>query len=356
MYGISDYKNSKNMELLSRKNDKKSTSNQKYSSVFKNNSESNLKSVKVKTNPGQGSKDKMKKFGIGNLERLNNNYDNSTYSNGSGSERNSKPTNLNPYMALSVFNKLGQNIMNNSSNSNNSNTYKLNKVGLSSESIKNFSNYDSNQNGSINNINSKKKDKITLDIITTNKNNVNIKKDNVQELSLEVSNNYSSIKNNLTLWEILLDFELTIDIKSNLMLNSKRLYVILSSLKEENINTYETFVTSKTYNKFLNLVVIFFIYLKFLLNDFNFESNIKVNFKRICHSLNEYILSMYEFIILINNEFAETSKGIYSSFLERQEQMTKLHKINKNLKLKDSNQTLTKNIENISNSIKQFSK
>ena len=65
---------------------------------------------------------------------------------------------------------------------------------------------------------------------------------------------------------------------------------------------------------------------------------------------------MFEFIVLVNGEFSETSKGIYSAFLERQEQMTKLHKINKGLKLKDSNQILSKNIENISNSIKQFSK
>lgn len=347
MYGILDYKNSKNMEMFMKKSDKKSSSNQKYTSVFKNNSESNLKTSRVKN---QGSKDKVKNFGVRNLD--DNNYDSSTYSNGNGSERNNKPTNLNPYMALSVFNKIGQNIMNSNSNSNN-NSYKLNKVGLSSESIKNFSKYENINNGGNT---TKKKDKITLDIIQTNKNNINIKKETSQELSFEVSNNYSSIKNNLTLWEILLDFELTIDIKSNLMLNCKRLHAILLSLKEDNVNTYETFVTSKTYLKFLNLVVIFFIYLKFLLNDFNFESNIKVNFKRICHSLNEYILQMFEFIVLVNSEFSETSKGIYSAFLERQEQMTKLHKINKGLKLKDSNQILSKNIENISNSIKQFSK
>lgn len=116
---------------------------------------------------------------------------------------------------------------------------------------------------------------------------------------------------------------------------------------------------TKGYSKIIKIAMILLIFLKFILLDFNYDSNLRSNVKKMLNSINEIILSITENFIL---NFIKNTNGasgiiqtdIYKEFFEKYQKVIKLHKIKKNPK--ELFNSLVKNCEGPINVIKQFSK
>lgn len=128
-------------------------------------------------------------------------------------------------------------------------------------------------------------------------------------------------------------------------------------LKEE--REYEKFTKNKYYHKLIKLQLISAVYIKFINNEFNYDSNMKTHLKRLINSINDANLLLYENVIIkldAYNTSNSLKEFINLSSDKINNKIVRLHKINKIVRHKEFNNVLSKLIDSISNSIKQFSK
>jgi len=139
---------------------------------------------------------------------------------------------------------------------------------------------------------------------------------------------------------------------------------LLSSFNEEFLNKnlgtelFTNGILNKVYCKTLKVCMIMQVYLKFILNDYNYENNIKSHIRKTVGGLTESLLNIMD-IFLIKKISLEHYEKSHSSreFLDKYYKLIKIHKINfKNNKSDFIINQFGKNIESVSTVIKQFSK
>jgi len=117
-------------------------------------------------------------------------------------------------------------------------------------------------------------------------------------------------------------------------------------------------ILNRAYNKTLKVCLIMQIYLKFILNDYNYEANLKSHIKKTVGGLTESLINIVDNFLIkkINLENFE-KKNVSKEFLEKYYKLLKTHKINfKNNKTDLIINQFCKNIESVIIVIKQFSK
>ncbi len=107
----------------------------------------------------------------------------------------------------------------------------------------------------------------------------------------------------------------------------------------------------KPYQKFLKINIIIVTYIRFVVNDFNYENNMKAHLKRVLNAMNEFILFFKENILSIRDDFLERNKF----FTEKINKISKFHKSSVKLKGKDFNLAFSRINDNIISNTKQFS-
>jgi len=353
--------------------------------------------------------------------------------------------NINNYLAVSVFNKLGQNIivnpatMNNNNNNNsfasNSNNNAINNLNdqikfsnkkvfpnkniknitsnnignnsllynkfmndLNNNGVNNNSILSNNNNNNNNNLNRNiKKKRDVIDCSTTSFNIINKTTDTVSSTgeittksnitnntkmipinSLEFSTDSEIIFKNVEIFQLFFELETVIDNKSQTSLILKNLGKLFSTNEGKSNNsifnptincygkeyyeTFECFINkSKTYVKSVKFLIVFFIFMKFIHNDFNYENNINSHLKRIVNSFNDYFLIIYDYLNSLRSEFFNGHIDQSKQVAEFISKITKFHKSVKtswtssNKGLSDLS-TLSKYVDVINNNLKQFSK
>lgn len=165
-----------------------------------------------------------------------------------------------------------------------------------------------------------------------------------------------ALDRHVNLWEIILDLELNAENKSTLTVSCRKLISLLSDeiiRKNLNFEIFSNTVLNKAYTKLFKIVQVMLIYFKFILIDFNFESNLKTNVKKIVNSLNEQLLGIIENFVFIKEG---TSEKISRDFMDKYNKIIKTHKIKKHTGKDSINaNTIYKNLEIIINNLKQFS-
>jgi len=138
------------------------------------------------------------------------------------------------------------------------------------------------------------------------------------------------------------------------------LYQIKDEVLGKNLN-YDIFSNSslnKTYAKVVKNTIIMIIYLKYILNDYNYEANLKSHLKKIIGGLTEAIINILE-VFIIKKVSNETYEKVFSKkeFVDKLNKLIKIHKINtgKNVKT-DYILQINRNIDSVSTVMKQFSK
>jgi hypothetical protein len=193
--------------------------------------------------------------------------------------------------------------------------------------------------------------------------------------NLDLSLNKQQIENVITItddaidlhayiWEFLFDLEFHFDNKSMLVSSSKNIIYKYEELVRRNI-TWEIFNNNnslnKTYTKILKIAIIIMIYYKFVLIDFNFETNIKTNLKKIALSLNEQLINFIEAFVLIKDTVTEK---LPKEFMDKLSKCVKNHKIKKskepininiNMNMNMNCLNIFKSLELVINNVKQFS-
>ena len=287
--------------------------------------------------------------------------------NGKNSSNSNSLEKSKPYEGQSVFSKLGQNIITQNKNFSNKN---LNGANLLDKEL--------NKQATLK---SKKKDKIELDIKIINKRVSNSIQDIYQENSshntgstnnlqdniipMEITNKEIIIKDNIDIWDLILELELVAENKNHVNLNTKKILKTFENIayfaSKEKPTIFEEFTDNKQYHKLIKLQMITCVYLRYVFSDFNYESNMKAHLKRLLNSINESFILLYENVIVKketvvgidnNGELVQYNK----SFSDKIAKLYKYHKQQKNLKAKDVLSVFIKHNENIINSIKQFSK
>lgn len=136
--------------------------------------------------------------------------------------------------------------------------------------------------------------------------------------------------------------------------------------KNLNLEIFTYTNINKGYVKIMKLSMIVFTLLKYVLLDFNYDTNIKSNLKRIIQSINENLLSLTENLILpfLNNQNSIINTLVlenmanpiekFREFIEHYEKISKYHKVKMNKK--DFFNFFLKNCETPIHSIRQFSK
>lgn len=134
---------------------------------------------------------------------------------------------------------------------------------------------------------------------------------------------------------------------------NKKLYKIIEDSLNEQGFFVDQFSDSKILVKLFKVNIISIIYMKFIFSDFNYESNMKTQIKRLYNTINVAYLILFENIIVNSNK---KDLEIVKAISDKMSKMYKHHKPQKNLKHKDALNLISKQIELISNGIKQFSK
>ena len=88
------------------------------------------------------------------------------------------------------------------------------------------------------------------------------------------------------------------------------------------------------YNKIIKIFFILVTYIKFLLLDFNFETTIKSNIKRLVSLINENLLLVLSSQVFIKDNLTENNfcSKLKKEFIELYNKLIKQKKIKKNLK------------------------
>ena len=137
----------------------------------------------------------------------------------------------------------------------------------------------------------------------------------------------------------------------------------LFQIKEEVLSknfTFDIFSNvnlNKTYGKAIKNCLIMIIYLKYILNDYNYEANLKSHLKKIIGGLTEAIISIVDAYIVKRVSYETYEKIFKKEFIDKFNKLLKIHKINnqKNVKT-DLTLQISRNIDSVSTIMKQFLK
>ena len=161
---------------------------------------------------------------------------------------------------------------------------------------------------------------------------ININNQNNNNAISIVEGNENAMFFNSQIWEILFEIEISYDNKSNLNLTVKRYINLLQTHVNNNDFPIEIFSNSSMnngYSKIIKICFILVIYLKFILSDFNYDTNLKSNVKTISNSINDYLIQLISHFILTKGT-KDTSVNncnmITTEFLNKYTKILKLHK------------------------------
>jgi hypothetical protein len=266
--------------------------------------------------------------------------------------------------------------------------------------IQKYNNIALSQNGFISNVNNsaicvKRNSNMLMDVIEQNKdsvvsllmnnNNNNNNSDNSNnnntnnnnndiEKSFIVKNNYRenqikvndiTIQGNSKIWEMLFEMEIHIDNKIYLIstLNKLLFYLhteFLGSKSNINLDIFIQSILSKQYKKLMKLSIVCLMYIKFLLNDFNFEMALKIAVKNLLYNFNDALLLLLKQVIFIGEDSMKLTDNPKCSLIGNEcvafyMKLIKIHKIKKlNESINTFNITLLKKVEGIVLLLKQF--
>ena len=209
-------------------------------------------------------------------------------------------------------------------------------------------------NKNINNITIKNENKI---------NNIIIEKEN--QINKEIDEKIMEI--HFKLWEIMINTELHSENKLGLGNQIKKILNLMETdFVPNNLNNnkiiLDIFIQNQlnsTYNKIIKIFFILITYIKFLLLDFNFETTIKSNIKRLVSLINENFLLILSHQVFIKEPLQENNScaNLQKDFIESYSKIIKQKKFKKNYKeqLTTFCNNINKNLEIVISTVKQFS-
>ena len=190
-----------------------------------------------------------------------------------------------------------------------------------------------------------------------------INKSSIKETYIKVNDN--TIQANSKLWEMF--FELELNLESKLYLTSslnKLLFFLHNEFLGIKINIdldiFNLSILSTQYKKLMKLSIICLMYIKFLLNDFNFEMALKIAVKNLLYNFNDALLLLLKQVIFIGEDSMKLTDNPKCSLIGNESvafymKLTKIHKIKKlNESINTFNITLLKKVEGIVLLLKQF--
>ena len=203
-------------------------------------------------------------------------------------------------------------------------------------------------------------------IILNNENKVNISNiDKENQINKEIDEKI--IETHFKLWEIMINIELHSENKLGLGNQIKKILSLMETdFVINNLNNNKIIIDifnhnqlNFVYNKIIKIFFILVTYIKFLLLDFNFETTIKSNIKRLVSLINENFLLLLSSQVFIKDIITDNNScsKIKKEFIESYNKLIKQKKIKKNLKeqINAFCNNIIKNLEIVISTIKQFS-
>ena len=194
-------------------------------------------------------------------------------------------------------------------------------------------------------------------------NNIIVEKEN--QINKEIDEKIMEI--HFKLWEIMINTELHSENKLGLGNQIKKILNLMETdFVPNNLNNnkiiLDIFIQNQlnsTYNKIIKIFFILIAYIKFLLLDFNFETTIKSNIKRLVSLINENFLLILSHQVFIKEPLQENNScaNLQKDFIESYSKIIKQKKFKKNYKeqLTTFCNNINKNLEIVISTVKQFS-
>ena len=198
-----------------------------------------------------------------------------------------------------------------------------------------------------------------------NKNNIEIIIEKENQLNKEIDE--KNIEIHFKLWEIMVFIEIHSENKLGLGNQIKKiLNLIETDFIPNNLNNNKIILDifnhnqlNFIYNKIIKIFFILITYIKFLLLDFNFETTIKSNIKRLVSLVNENFLSLLTTQVFVKDALTENNlcSKIKKEFIEAYNKLLKQKKIKRGYKdqINTFCNNINKNLEIVISTIKQFS-
>ena len=208
-----------------------------------------------------------------------------------------------------------------------------------------------------------------------NKNNISIinNENKINNIIIEKENQINkAIEENIIeihfkLWEIMINTELHSENKLALGNQIKKILNLMETdFIPNNLNNNKIILDifnhtqlNFVYNKIIKIFFILITYIKFLLLDFNFETTIKANIKRLVSLVNENFLLILANQVFIKDVLTENNScsKLKKEFIDSYTKIVKQKKIKKNFKdqINIFCTNINKNLEIVISTIKQFS-
>jgi len=203
-------------------------------------------------------------------------------------------------------------------------------------------------------------------IIINNENRINniiVEKEN--QINKDIDEKIMEI--HFKLWEIMVNTELYAENKLGLGNQIKKILNLMETdFVPNNLNNnkiiLDIFIQNQlnfSYNKIIKIFFILITYIKFLLLDFNFETTIKSNIKRLVSLINENFLLILSNQVFVKEPIQENNScsKLQKDFIESYSKLIKQKKIKKNYKeqLTTFCNNINKNLEIVISTVKQFS-
>jgi len=145
-----------------------------------------------------------------------------------------------------------------------------------------------------------------------------------------------------------------------IVLTKRFLYQIKEETIGKNLNfdIFSNTNLNKTYAKAIKNSLVLIIFLKYILNDYNYEANLKSHLKKIIGGLTEAIINILDgYVIKKLSQESYDKVFVKKELLEKINKLIKIHKIHSNKNSKtDLILQLSRNIDSVSTIMKQFSK
>ena len=299
------------------------------------------------------------------------------------------PNNIGLLKVKNLFSKIGNDIISKSQSMKKLPTNYPNKYRFRTP-IQKYTNIALSQNAFINHVNNsaisvKRNPNMLMDVIEQNKdsvvsllmnsnNNNDDNSNNDIEKSFIVKNNYRenqikvndiTIQGNSKIWEMLFEMEVHVDNKIYLIstLNKLLFYLhteFLGSKSNINLDIFIQSILSKQYKKLMKLSIVCLMYIKFLLNDFNFEMTLKAAVKNLIYNFNDTLLLLTKQSVFIGDDSVKLSDNpkcslIGNEFSNVYNRLIKMHKIRRNSETFNSfSLTLGKKIDGVITLLRQF--
>ena len=194
-------------------------------------------------------------------------------------------------------------------------------------------------------------------------NNINVEKEN--QINKDIDEKIMEI--HFKLWEIMINTELHAENKLGLGNQIKKILNLMETdFVPNNLNNnkiiLDIFIQNQlnfSYNKIIKIFFILITYIKFLLLDFNFETTIKSNIKRLVSLINENFLLILSNQVFVKEPLQENNScsKLQKDFIESYSKIIKQKKFKKNYKeqLTTFCNNINKNLEIVISTVKQFS-